>query len=314
MQRPILAMLAPLVLGGCITSFPDITQSRSPCRNDPGGWCDFTREAAADSYGYAMLSSNAYDDEDTYTELGVRFEEVGIIPVTDEEQDMRDGLDYALYDEFEVRKTPEGFARGPRIARILAFRGTEFSSPTDIIYGSLRENQIVAARAVYAAERDRFAADYPDLPIVLTGHSLGGALSTQISIENPGVRAYVFNVSPFYRGDSATNDKDRVAISERGEFLRVLRRYRSPPAAQMLVINCAPNRSAGEKHGIRPLGDCLTWIAAYRDAYAGSLLGPNDISKPPVECGPADKVHPGDNYWQKEPCIHQPRPPEDDES
>ncbi|MDC0887322.1 hypothetical protein OAS19_05990, partial [Altererythrobacter sp.] len=201
-RRVLAALLAPMVLGACVTSFPDITQSRSPCRSEPGGWCGFVRDAAVESYGYAMLSSNAYRDQDTYTELGVRFEPVANIPASDEEQSTREGLAYSLFDEFEIDRAGGEFRRGKRVGRVLAFRGTEFSGAKDIIYGSIRTDQIEAAREVYAAERARFDIDYAPLPLILTGHSLGGALSTQISIENPGVRAYVFNVSPFYRGDS----------------------------------------------------------------------------------------------------------------
>ncbi|ABC63797.1 hypothetical protein [Erythrobacter litoralis] len=305
----LLAAFALLTLSGCVT-YPDITQARSPCRMEPGGWCGFVRDLATDSYGYAMLASNAYQDEDTYTELGPRFAEVGIIPP--EEGENRDGLAYSLFDEFELVERGGTFARGARKARVLAFRGTEYSSPTDIIRGSIRADQIAVARRVYAAESARLAADYPGLQLIVAGHSLGGALATQISIENPDIPAYTFNVSPFYRGDSTVNDGKRVAINERGEFLRFLRRYRSPPAADMLVVNCAPDRNAGKKHGIRPLADCLTWIAAYESRAALALVEPNGIAKPPVECGEAGKPHPGPGTTSDVPCIHRPRAPEQD--
>ena len=164
----------------------------------------------------------------------------------------------------------------------------------DIFSGSLGESQRSGARAVYAAERAILdAEEYQDIPIEVTGHSLGGALATQISIDNPGVKGFVFNTSPFFSGDPMTNDMDRLAVSERGEFLRILRRYKTSPAADVLVINCNPSASAGSKHSIRKLADCLTWIAAYADSAALSVAVANDIKKPEVECGDADKVHPG---------------------
>jgi len=41
-RRAALVLLASL-LSGCVT-YPDITRSRSPCRMEQGGWCDFGRE------------------------------------------------------------------------------------------------------------------------------------------------------------------------------------------------------------------------------------------------------------------------------
>lgn len=296
---------APLALAGCITPYPDLSQSRSPCREGPGGWCDFTRAIAAQTYGYAMLSSNAYDDEDTYTRLGPRFEPVGIIPPEADEE--RAGLAYALFDEYATQVGPDGaIMRGARKGRVMAFRGTEFSGPTDIFRGSLQNDQIEQARRLFLKEQARFAADYPGLPMVTTGHSLGGALATQVSIENPGIRAYVFNVSPFYTGESSVGDADRIAVAERGEFLRAFRRFRAPPAATSLVINCRPDAGAGAKHGVRALADCLSWIAAYDDPAAYALIAPNTIGKPPIECGEADRPHPGVGYRPTEPCPHLP--------
>ena len=37
-----MVLLASL-LSGCVI-YPDITQSRLPCRIDPGGWCGFERK------------------------------------------------------------------------------------------------------------------------------------------------------------------------------------------------------------------------------------------------------------------------------
>ena len=88
-----------------------------------------------------------------------------------------------------------------------------------------------------------------------------------------------------------TNDMDRLAVSERGEFLRILRRYKASPAADVLVINCNPSASAGSKHSIRKLADCLTWIAAYEDSDALHMVSENEVPKPEVECQ-QNLVHP----------------------
>lgn len=296
--RRLLAALAPLALAGCITPLPDLTQSRSPCRNDPGGWCDFVRAGAQASYGYAMLSSNAYQDEDSYAALPLAF------APRDAADNDSSGLAYAVFDRFAVASG----RRGRLLARVIAFRGTEGASWDDVVSGSLGDSQREGARRIYAAERAALdGAGLSDVAIEVTGHSLGGALATQISIEHPQVRAWLFNTSPFFAGDPRLNDTGRLAISERGEFLRLLRRYKESAAADQLVINCNPSDNAGAKHSIRRLADCLLWIAAYGDSEALALLGPNTVTKPEVECGPQDKVHPG-NAPQTEPCLHAPRP------
>lgn len=292
--------LGILLLGGCIKSYPDLTQSRSPCRMEPGGWCDFVRSTAVETYGYAMLSSNAYLDEDTYVALPPAFRERAKADNDDS------GLAYSVFDRLAVN--PAG-SRGRLRARVIAFRGSEAGSTSDIVAGSIKDSQRDGARAIYRMERAELdAAGQNDVAIETTGHSLGGALAMQISIDNPGVKAFVFNTSPFFSGDPMENDGNRIAVAERGEFLRVLRRYKAAPAANSLIVNCSPSANAGAKHSIRRLGDCLTWIAAYGDPVAASLLEKNGITKPEVECGEPNKRHPGASAVVTEPCAHRIRP------
>ncbi|MXP46186.1 hypothetical protein GRI43_02110 [Altererythrobacter luteolus] len=301
-KRTIAAMLGVLLLSGCITPYPDLTQSRSPCRMEPGGWCEFVREAAVESYPYAMLASNSYQDDDQYGVLHPAF----LRREASENDDS--GLAYSVFDRYLI----ENGERTELLARVIAFRGTEFGSTSDIFSGSLGESQREGARMVYAAERAALDAEqYQDIPIEVTGHSLGGALATQISIDNKRVRAYVFNTSPFFSGDPMQNDISRLAVAERGEFLRILRQYKAPPAADVFVINCNPSASAGEKHSIRKLADCLTWIAAYEDPLAYGLLEADDdpITKPEVECGEPGKPHPGAGFLRTDPCVHAPMTP-----
>ncbi len=293
--------LALLALGGCVT-YPDITQSRSACRSEPGGWCGFVREAAVESYPYAMAATNAYrGDKDLFADLGPRLTRLDRLPIAPE--DIKKGFDYRLYTLY-----PEGEAaqqsRAPS-ARIMAFRGTDLTGVSDLFFGTIRADQTRLARQYFAAERSRFA---DGLPWHVTGHSLGGALATAISIDHPDVRAWLFNLSPFYRGDSGVNSANRVLINERGEVLRRFRRFRSDPAADLLVINCLPASNTLAKHSVRKLANCLAWIAAYDSADALTVVRANAISKPDVECGLADKPHPGRITPPFAPCVHQSRP------
>ena len=302
LKRLLAAAALSLLLGGCITPLPDLTQSRSPCRADPGGWCDFVREAAREAYPYAMLSTNAYLDEDLYDRLPsgfVRRKAAG----NDES-----GLAYVVFDKYDAAQRDER----KLLVRVIAFRGTDTGSTSDLFSGSLGERQREEARVGYARERAQLdESGHAGVPIIVTGHSLGGALATQISIEQPDVRAYVFNTSPLFTGDPTTNDTNRLAISERGEFLRILRRYKVAPAADEIVINCNPSSTVASKHSIRMLSDCLAWIAAYADPEAGLVLTGNaqPIRKPEVECGDVDKPHPGPGTTDRAPCVHAARPP-----
>ena len=299
LRRVPVALLAAVLastLAGCVTTLPDLTQSRSACSMEPGGWCGFVRDAAIETYRHAMLASNAYRDEDTYVQLPP-----GIVARDVSEND-DSGLAYSTFDRFEM----VAGERGTLQARIIAFRGTEAGSTKDIIAGSIKDRQRDGARIAFASERAALDAEgLGNIPIEVTGHSLGGALATQISIDNPAVKAFAFNLSPFFRGEPSINVGNRIAISERGEFLRRLRQYRSASAANVFIINCNPAATAAAKHGIRPLADCLTWIAAYDDATAEELIIPNGIAKPAIECGERDKRHPGPDAADRPVCMHR---------
>jgi len=298
--RLIALACALLTLSGCVT-YPDITQSRSPCQSEPGGWCGFVRDAAAESYPYAIAATNAYQgDSDVFGDTGSRLVMLDRLPIAPE--DAKTGFDYqlfALYGDDDA-----GGNRGVPVARIMAFRGTDFDGVADLFYGTLRADQIDIARRYFAAERERFddAAAWHT-----AGHSLGGALATEISIAYPDVRAWLFNLSPFYRGASEVNAANRTLFNERGEALRTLRKFRSDPAAEVFIINCRPQKSRFSKHSVRKLADCLTWIAAYESKDALGVVRANAIAKPDVECGPPDKPHPGRTPAPHSVCVHQSR-------
>lgn len=297
LRRLLVLIGASLALAGCLTPRPDISQSRSPCITQPGGWCDFVRDAAVRAWPYAMLSTQAYEDEDAYSALPAAFEQRQAVI------DDGTGLAYLVFDRFEM----DGAERRELAARVIAFRGTDAGSVTDLFSGSFGTSQIELARKVLAVERADMAENgLGDLPVEVTGHSLGGALATQLSIENPSLTAFTFNTSPLVGSGISTNDTNRLAISEYGEFLRLIRRYREPLAADSIVVNCNPTRSAGQKHAIRELSDCLVWIAAYRDLDALKMVQLNGVQKPEVECGRANKVHPSYESFLYRPGEQRP--------
>jgi len=298
--RSVSAALFALLLPACAT-LPDVSQSRSPCQLERGGWCAFVRDAAVDAFPYALAATNAYTgDSDIFAKPGRVLQRVEHLPIAEDDADK--GFGYELFNQFAPGSGRDA-ARRP-IARILAFRGTDFKGLSDIFYGTLRNDQIELALRYFAAERARLGSD---VPWVVTGHSLGGALATEVSVAHADVRAYMFNTSPFYRSEAGENALNRTVFNERGEFLRRFAQSEELPAANVFTINCEPRKNAITKHKVRPLADCITWIAAYASADAYEVVKANGITKPFVECRPEDQTHPGPAARQSEPCIHRDR-------
>ncbi len=293
------ALLAFLlaILGGCAGSLPDLTQAHGPCSNEPGGWCPFTRELAAESWEYAQLSSNAYCDETTVFKGLAGRTEVARGPSLDICQLERRA---ALGDEpadatLKTRKTERGGKNGFAYAvydlaaegdgpakRVIAYRGTDITQIADWLHGNLGRAQRDLGLALYREQRAQLdSAGKQNVPIVVTGHSMGGAIALEVSQAFEGVSAYVFNTSPQYKLAETVNANRRVAISERGDFLGTLRRRRRPVRQDMLTVNCSPSAQAIGNHSIRSLAECLTWIAARGNARAKASLEANAITEPP---------------------------------
>lgn len=295
-SRGLPAILA-LLLSGCVT-YPDISQSRSPCRMEPGGWCAFLREAAVEAWPYAVASTNAYvGDDDLFGEIGPLLERLERLPIA--EEDAKKGFGYQIFAQYAPGSANDP-ARRP-VARIMAFRGTDFDGFSDVFYGSVRGDQIALALRYFEAEQARWGKD----PAwIVTGHSLGGALATEVSVSHPDLLAYMFNTSPFHPSDAITNRVQRTVFNERGELLRRFSRFDVDPAASAFTINCRPQKGTFAKHKLRPLADCITWIAAYASEEALAVVRANALSKPPVECGPDNKAHPGRQRGPIAPCVH----------
>jgi pimeloyl-ACP methyl ester carboxylesterase len=289
-------------LGGCAVtkSLPDLTQAHGPCTAEDGGWCGFTRDLAVESWRYAQLASNAYCDDTEPFDLPAGFAVVSRLP-TQEICDIEraaakgdlaakaklkpihkaqkklntHGFNYAVYDKRN--------AGGALERRVIAFRGTDNKQLTDWFYGNIRSTQREQGLELYRSERAKLDAEGANaVPITVTGHSLGGAIAIQVSLEYPGVDAFVFNTSPRYTLVQP-NANRRVAIAERGDILDVLRSRSMPARQDLLVINCAPAEGRIKSHSVRALAECVTWIAARAEAGAKTSVEANHIVQPAGE-------------------------------
>jgi len=289
-------------LSGCVVGapFPDLTQARGPCTDQDGGWCGFTRDIAVKSWQYAQLSSNAYCDDSDIFELPAGYIVVRRLP-TQEICDLEraaaagdqaakaklkpirkadsklktHGFNYAVYDK---RNSAGALER-----RVISFRGTDTKQLADWFQGNLGNTQRDQGLELYKEERAKLDAEgHKGVPISVTGHSLGGAIAIQVSLENEGVDAFVFNTSPRYQL-LPPNNNQRVAVAERGDILDVLRSRSMPTRQDLLIINCYPLQSRIASHSVRKLAECVTWIAGKTDPAARASVAANRLTQPDGE-------------------------------
>ncbi|WP_374410187.1 hypothetical protein [Novosphingobium colocasiae] len=305
MVRVIVAALVCLAgLSGCAGTIPDLTQARGPCIDRPGGWCDFTRKLAADSYAYAEMATNAYCDDARDFTLPPGYVEVRREPSQElcRLERRADAGDKAARSQLKAERAAwkaahpdappqHGFAyvvydrkdaASALVERIIAFRGTDGFDFADWIHGNFGKTQLAMGQKLYEDELARLKADgQAGVPVRVTGHSLGGAIALQVSVSNPGVDAYVFNPSPNYDFEPGLPNNRRVAVIERGEFLQEFRKRKMPARQELLVLSCNPAKNAISAHSIRRLAECLIWIAARETAGAKEALKLNAITEPP---------------------------------
>lgn len=233
-------------------------------------WSDQQREIALKSYLYAQMANNTYGQAgDDYDNKGLDF----ILPSTYSTEHFPNndiGFAYSIYKKHE---------NGELTEVVLAFRGTEgLTNWDDFWHGNLLARQNPHAILKYNEIRKILDDNEKEhVPIILVGHSLGGALAIHVAINTKElVPYYVFNSSPRFniveKWEAERNPeqlfKIRFSIVETSEFLYSLR-FPATEANQIYQpMNCDKNFKPISSHGIEKLAKCLTMIAAINKSNA----------------------------------------------
>ena len=227
-------------------------------------WNACTRDAAGLAYTYAQMATNVYTAQDgTPFDLGPDLRALEPLSVSES------GLEYRVFERVQ---------NGTRSEIIIAYRGTNFGSWQDWIYGNIGTRQRKEALAAF----DRVVEKYGMKPSV-TGHSLGGALATQVSLCRDVYYNIVFDASPRFSKKLCDEDFDNhnVSIVEYGEVNKYLRIFGREPTQRYVSLNCLDKGGAISQHSMGKLAACLTTIAAIDDGDAARSQQLNGISGNP---------------------------------
>lgn len=217
-------------------------------------WCDQIRDTAAETYLYAQMSANTYNDAYQF-KLPINYE-----LVTKKDNDDI-GFAYSIYENTHNDQT------------IIVFRGTEGANFKDWWYGNLWGSQNDRGLELFDTIREEIGSDET---IILTGHSLGGGIALEISLKRENVEAYVFNTSPRFSADGYSIENKRVSVVEHGEILKALRAPSREASQTYTSIGCSSGGPVAQ-HEQAKLAECLTQIAATESNEARRSLAQNNI-------------------------------------
>ncbi|MBN8443686.1 MAG: DUF2974 domain-containing protein [Thauera sp.] len=196
-----------------------------PASASDAGSRPFTRSLANDLVLYALMSSNAYadDDEKIYfplEELGWKKVDLKGEPVPAQANSYRpktfvgdffSNLQFDIWEDMHSNRT------------VIAFKGTK--ERIDWVTGNL----MIGISIPYKSAKKHVRAymnTHPERTVMVTGHSLGGGLALSVSAWE-GVDAIVFNTSPriFDGARNMNKPAQRLAVFQEHDILQKIRRW-----------------------------------------------------------------------------------------
>lgn len=257
MQRYLAASALATVLAGLISGCATPQEEQVPEEKHPSGTIRKVREAANDSWIYAQISSTVYGGKDD------KF----ISPYVAEIDGAKD-----YWSGFKAKPYKIVFPNSEPVL-VVAYAGTE--NLQDWVFGNLDVFNTQYKQGLEFLREIRTL--HPEFKkIVVTGHSLGGAISIYSASREPGVEAYVFNPSIRVHGGKDGTQDNINSISQYAEVLAVMRKVLPNPNGTYSTLGCI-DKSPGKRHAIRALAECLTHVAAWESKLALESLQENGL-------------------------------------
>ena len=220
--------------------------------NHPSGWCNEIRNIANKSWKYGQLCKNVYNKPFSF-QVSDYFEKI---------QDFENkSIDFfaTLYKD----KSSNEF--------VLVFRGTDSFEDFKTGNNPFKQSQNKYALEIY----DEIKKQYGFNKCIVTGHSLGGAIAINISLNRQNVTVFSFNSSPVFKNINNISN-DRYSIVENGEILKLLRIFGREATQLYTSIGCS-NGDPIKQHDMKSLAICLTQIASIESIEAKNSLIKNGI-------------------------------------